>query len=108
MEKEKKRKRSEADEVVGNRGGHRNRKEMEKPEKAEADPTATDEEVDEFFTILRRIQVAVKYFSKSNGDAKGDCNRDGREKLPDRDVEGEGVRENGAFDLNAMPDAESV
>lgn len=29
--------------------------------------TVKDDEVDEFFAILKRIQVAVKYFEKSNG-----------------------------------------
>ncbi|KAF2298756.1 hypothetical protein GH714_026642 [Hevea brasiliensis] len=29
---------------------------------------ATEEEVEEFFAILRRMQVAVKYFEKGNGE----------------------------------------
>ncbi|XP_031101169.1 NRR repressor homolog 1-like [Ipomoea triloba] len=32
---------------------------------------AEEEEVEEFFAILRRIQVAVKYFGKVNGESGG-------------------------------------
>ncbi|KAJ4710529.1 protein NIM1-INTERACTING 2 [Melia azedarach] len=41
----------------------------------EAEQTVTEEEVEEFFAILRRIRVAVKYFEKGN--------KDGRRKLTD-------------------------
>ncbi|XP_031264903.1 protein NIM1-INTERACTING 2-like [Pistacia vera] len=33
--------------------------------------TVTEEEVDEFFAILRRIRVAVNYFKKDNGVGEG-------------------------------------
>ncbi|XP_022727166.1 protein NIM1-INTERACTING 2-like [Durio zibethinus] len=32
--------------------------------------TVTEEEVEEFFTILRKIHVAINYFKESNGDIR--------------------------------------
>ncbi|PSR96555.1 Protein NIM1-INTERACTING 2 like [Actinidia chinensis var. chinensis] len=113
MEGEKKRKRA-AD------GGVR-RREKETEKKAEAEGPS-EEEVEEFFAILRRMHVAVKYFEKSNGN--GD-----RSKLTGKwcrartELEAEalvgvngakaeeeslsGVRKIGVLDLNAVPDAEN-
>lgn len=53
MEKEKSRKRGEEEEGEG-----RKKKVKEVP---------TEEEVEEFFAILRRMKVAVKYFERSAG-----------------------------------------
>lgn len=105
MEREKRRKKENA--------------EVDQGRKREREPPS-EEEVEEFFAILRRMQVAVKYFGNSNG--KGD-----RRKLVKR---GGGCRElmeteflekvdgvNGErktvvegaeeIDLNSAPEAES-
>ncbi|GFS32391.1 hypothetical protein Acr_00g0022510 [Actinidia rufa] len=114
MEGEKKRKRAVD-------GGER-RREKERDKKAEAVAVPSEEEVEEFFAILRRMHMAAKYFEKSNG------NGDGRlltgkwcrartaleaEALVEVDgvkAEGEnvsGVRKIGVLDLNAVPEAEN-
>ncbi|KAE9463952.1 hypothetical protein C3L33_04197, partial [Rhododendron williamsianum] len=94
MEGEKKRKRAEDDEAGGGR-----RKEMREVEgEGEGQAMPTDEEVDEFFAILRRMQVAVKYFKKGGGNAAA-----GQERSPC----GVQQKKNGALDLNAVPEAES-
>ncbi|CAL5374326.1 unnamed protein product [Camellia sinensis] len=120
MEEEKnKRKRSaEGDEVGG--GGGRRRKEREEAVKAVAVEAApTEEEVEEFFAILRRMHVAVKYFENSGGDgvrkvkgrwgaaleAEVKAAADGVKAAEESVVNG--VRENGVLDLNAVPEAES-
>ncbi|KAA8532712.1 hypothetical protein F0562_032745 [Nyssa sinensis] len=105
MEAEK-RKRTEAGEVVDGK--------RMKAGDDDGGKTATteDEEVEEFFAILRRIHVAVKYFEKRNGE--------GGRKLAawrpsfDRedfgivnDVKGQNVEQkNARLDLNAEPGAE--
>ncbi|KAJ4822511.1 hypothetical protein Tsubulata_046911 [Turnera subulata] len=74
--------------------------------------TVTDTEVDEFYAILKRLHVAVKYFKEGNG-------RDGRKLTEiesvglERDVVGDGVKrnredvdQNMALDLNADPEPE--
>ncbi|XP_058192195.1 protein NIM1-INTERACTING 2-like [Rhododendron vialii] len=116
MEGEKKRKRAEDDQVGGGR-----RKEMREVE-AEGEAMPTDEEVDEFFAILRRMQVAVKYFKKGGRNAAAGRKWTGRWAT---ELEAEvlagvnggkaaeersacGVqKKNGALDLNAVPEAES-
>ncbi|KAH7857753.1 hypothetical protein Vadar_016146 [Vaccinium darrowii] len=113
MEGEKKRKRAENGEVGG--GGRRRTKEIE----AEAVPP-TDEEVDEFFAILRRMYVAIKYFEKGRSSNAAGRKLTGRwataleaevlagvngVKAAEESVCG--VRKNGALDLNAVPEAES-
>ncbi|KAL2234990.1 protein NIM1-INTERACTING 2 [Sesamum indicum] len=60
MEKEK-RKRQDDGEAAGKRG--KPREENDGVNR----PVPADEEVDEFFAILKRIQVAVKYFKRRNG-----------------------------------------
>lgn len=61
--------------------------------------TATEEEVEEFFAILRRIRVAVKYFEKRNG--RGRKLREGR-WLRSLELELESESESG-LDLNSDP-----
>lgn len=111
MEGEKKRKRAEDD---------GRRKEMRE---AEAEAMPTDEEVDEFFAILRRMQVAVKYFKKGGGNAAAGRKWTGRAWATELEAEvlagvngGKAAEErsacgvqkkNGALDLNAVPEAES-
>ncbi|KAI8528692.1 hypothetical protein RHMOL_Rhmol12G0167500 [Rhododendron molle] len=123
MEGEKKRKRA-AEGEAGGGGGSRRRKEREAKAEAAAaaaEPMPTDEEVDEFFAILRRMHVAAKYFEKGRGNSAG-------RKLTGRwatALEAEvlagvngavkaaeesacGARKNrAALDLNAVPEAES-
>ncbi|KAH7858904.1 hypothetical protein Vadar_029217 [Vaccinium darrowii] len=123
MEGEKKRKRVEDGEAGG---GRRRRKETgPKPEAEAAAATPTDEEVDEFFAILRRMHVAVKYFEKGSNSSSS-VHAGGGRKLTGRwataleaevlggvkgvkntEEAGCGVRKNGGLDLNAVPEAES-
>ncbi|OMO90267.1 hypothetical protein CCACVL1_07429 [Corchorus capsularis] len=51
----------EANDAVSSASAKRAREET-------ASATVTDEEVEEFFAILRRIHVAVNYFKKGNGN----------------------------------------
>ncbi|KAL7223254.1 hypothetical protein ACSBR1_024836 [Camellia fascicularis] len=119
-EEKKKRKRSAEDDEVGGGGVGRRRKEREEAVKAVAVEAApTEEEVEEFFAILRRMHVAVKYFENSGGDGvrkvKGRWGEaleaeviaaaDGVKAAEESVVNG--VRENGVLDLNAVPEAES-
>ncbi|KAJ8774523.1 hypothetical protein K2173_016969 [Erythroxylum novogranatense] len=83
--------------------------EMEGKKLREADEGATEEEVDEFFAIIRRIHVAVKYFENSMGGKKW---RESFEKEGFKEVNGGvdgekkedvSVDENSGFDLNLVP-----
>ncbi|KAF3431854.1 hypothetical protein FNV43_RR26590 [Rhamnella rubrinervis] len=71
---------------------------------------ATEEEVEEFYAILRRINDAVSYFKKGDGNVKWlRAMLDGGRFEEDDGVKGEarreeeGVEENVGFDLNADP-----
>lgn len=71
---------------------------------------ATEEEVEEFYTILRRINDAVRYFKKGDGDVKWlRAMLEGGRYEEDDGVKGEarreeeGVEENVGLDLNADP-----
>ncbi|CAA0818603.1 Protein NIM1-INTERACTING 2 [Striga hermonthica] len=65
-----------------------------------------DEEVEEFFAILRRIHVAVKYFEGRNGGRRELTARprlvgfDGVVKSPD----GSGAKRKPGLDLNSEPE----
>ncbi|KAM7479712.1 hypothetical protein LguiA_027925 [Lonicera macranthoides] len=110
MEGEKKRKRASSGDITGV-SGRRKKKEMVSP---------TDAEVDEFFAILRRMHVAVKYFERSNGnDGRRLTERlglpleievvspDGDDvKVKEKSVN-VGVGGNGIFDLNTVPEGET-
>nr|XP_016457270.1 PREDICTED: uncharacterized protein LOC107781135 isoform X2 [Nicotiana tabacum] len=67
MDGEKKRKRTENDEV---NGGDRSKHEIENAVKEKEEtvvlPPPSEAEVDEFFAILRRMHVAVKYLQKNS------------------------------------------
>ncbi|XP_039042304.1 protein NIM1-INTERACTING 2-like [Hibiscus syriacus] len=74
--------------------------------------TVTEEEVEEFFTILGRIHVAVDYFKKRDGDLRDltDLRKVGSFSLGGN-VQGNGgqekaanTEENVGLDLNADPD----
>ncbi|KAI3808982.1 hypothetical protein L1987_24946 [Smallanthus sonchifolius] len=75
-------------------GGHRKKERETKGKDVESDPVVvappTEDEVDEFFAILRRMREAVKYFEKS--------------KLPDPSREVKKRSEVGLLDLNTVPD----
>ncbi|KAI3453022.1 hypothetical protein Pfo_009685 [Paulownia fortunei] len=68
-----------------------------------------DEEVEEFFAILRRIQVALKYFQKRNGGRELTATPwspsferedfDGVKKAPEKPEE----NQNAGLDLNSDP-----
>lgn len=86
---------------------------------------ATEEEVEEFFAILRRMQVAVKYFEKGNGedwraaveaevvaaaDGADEDEKDEMERKKEELVVPERrpiVEDAGVLDLNVMPDVEN-
>ncbi|KAI3463856.1 hypothetical protein Pfo_020519 [Paulownia fortunei] len=92
-QKERKRKRVEKGEAV--RADAR----MRIKEKAEVSPPPSEEEVDEFFAILRRMRVAVKYFEKRSSNCEGGDG--GLQAAAD------GGGERAALDLNAVPEPES-
>lgn len=122
MEGEKKRKRG----ANGERnGGDRRKKEVEEtvlPDvdlEDEAVATTTqpsEEEVEEFFTILRRMHVAVKYFEKT-GTNISDVNGGGLKLMAsEKSAVDDGVKidkkksvgvETGGLDLNVIPEADS-
>ncbi|KAL0342932.1 UNVERIFIED_CONTAM: protein NIM1-INTERACTING 2 [Sesamum angustifolium] len=112
MEKEK-RKRQDDGEAAGKRG--KPREENDGVKRA----VPADEEVDEFYAILKRIQVAVKYFKRRNGDRYADGGLtakplwrpsfeqedfDGVKKEPASRKEDQ----NGGLDLNSDPAWDSV
>ncbi|KAG6624984.1 hypothetical protein I3843_16G062800 [Carya illinoinensis] len=81
------------------------------------DDAVTEEEVEEFFAILRRIHVAVSYFKgagKGNGHLKSmaiDLEGEGHEEVTGvqgeeqrKRKEEEGIKEQAGFDLNLDPD----
>lgn len=113
MEGEKKRKRGENGEL---KGRDRRMKEggtvREREDEAMAPQQPSEEEVEEFFTILRRMHVAVKYFEKA-GTSISDVNGDGLSNIKkaavvDSDEKKSPVFGNGGgLDLNAIPEAES-
>lgn len=117
MEREKKRKRADHHHHVQVNGGERRRKEESEAaaeeETAQAQPT--EEEVEEFFSILRRMNVAVRYFEKSGGSV-GNVNGDGRKMTALEGTIADGVKIEGArkagvgrtgLDLNEVPEAET-
>ncbi|KAK9276346.1 hypothetical protein L1049_005878 [Liquidambar formosana] len=78
-----------------------------------------EEEVEEFFAILQRIQVAIKYFEKGKGErreltAKGSRWRpsfewedfEGVNGVKESEKAEEGGEENAGLDLNADPETE--
>ncbi|MCE3049340.1 hypothetical protein HAX54_044659 [Datura stramonium] len=69
-----------------------------------------EEEVEEFFAILRRIQVAVKYFNKVDGASGSgrkmteDIDRKCSDEIVGDNIEmKEKEKENKGFDLNMEP-----
>ncbi|KAI3454903.1 hypothetical protein Pfo_011566 [Paulownia fortunei] len=114
MDGERKRKRAEkaeasrADDQMKRKG----REAVMETVAADAAPSPTEEEVEEFFAILRRMRVAVKYFEKSafNSKGVGDGPQDPTAVAAAADgvkVGGKRVVENSGLDLNAVPEAES-
>ncbi|KAK4358324.1 hypothetical protein RND71_023934 [Anisodus tanguticus] len=77
-------------------------------EETELTEEVAEEEVEEFFAILRRIQVAVKYFSNVYGASGSgrkmteDIDRKCSDEIVD-DNEEKDVEENKGFDLNMEP-----
>lgn len=51
--------------------------------------TVKDDEVDEFFAILKRIQVAVKYFDKRNGGTRKLTEKGWRPRFEAEDFDGD-------------------
>lgn len=86
---------------------------QKRPRDGSREETAvTEEEVEEFFAILRRIHVAVNYFKSSNGGNRHLT--EGRSvalQLESTDTDdtvkaAEDVKVNMGFDLNADPDTD--
>ena len=74
--------------------------------------TVTEEEVEEFYAILRRIHVAVNYFKTGNGDMRNLTALGKAESLNmgsdvelncGKKKEAENVEQNVGLDLNADP-----
>ncbi|OIT04552.1 PREDICTED: protein NIM1-INTERACTING 2-like [Nicotiana attenuata] len=118
MDGEKKRKRIENEEVNG--GGDRSKHEMETAVKQEEEeeetvvlPPPSEAEVDEFFTILRRMHVAVKYLQKNsqivpNVNVHGGKLTASPAGMNSTVVAGQrrtqGIVRKGGLDLNALPE----
>lgn len=83
---------------------------QKRPRDGSREETAvTEEEVEEFFAILRRIHVAVNYFKSSNGGNRHLT--EGRSlalqlEINDTVKAAEDVKVNTGFDLNADPDTD--
>lgn len=89
-----KRKQGEDDAVSGS----------QQQKKAREDEAVTDEEVEEFCAILRRINTAVKYF-KSHGEDVAALEKDIMQDVKEgtkNEKEGH-VQDNLSLDLNATP-----
>ena len=84
-------------------GSHKRARENDNGEET----TVTEEEVEEFFAILRRIHVAVNYFKKGNGDIRNLTELGKMESLnSEGNVNvngGKKKEENVGLDLNADP-----
>nr|XP_043634311.1 uncharacterized protein LOC122605425 [Erigeron canadensis] len=107
MERDHK-KRSRAVAGNGSSGADRKKEKETKGKDMEIDPVPvvveppTEDEVEEFFAILRRMREAVKYFEK--GKSSGDGG-----KLPEPSLDGDdGVKKRSdsgvLLDLNTVPD----
>lgn len=99
MESEKRKQRDDDGLVDGKR---------KKTRAEEAAGKTEDDEVEEFFTILRRIRAAVKYFEKGKGDGDQKASRIWSPSFQRQDFhkascDPEGVEENVGLDLNADP-----
>ncbi|XP_052175886.1 uncharacterized protein LOC127790411 [Diospyros lotus] len=101
MEAEKKRKR-------GEEGGEGARRKTERESKPEPEATTpTEEEVDEFFAILRRMHEAVTYFKNGKSGGASLLGSLEAEVLSDvNEVKAAEEAEMGVFDLNVAPAAE--
>ncbi|KAM7484555.1 hypothetical protein LguiA_000564 [Lonicera macranthoides] len=104
MESEK-RKQRDNDELVDGK-----RKKTRAEEEEEGAGKTEDDEVEEFFAILRRIRAAVKYFEKGKRKGDGDqkASRTWSPSFQQQDFhkascDREGVEENVGLDLNADP-----
>ncbi|XP_024978091.1 uncharacterized protein LOC112515475 [Cynara cardunculus var. scolymus] len=90
--------------VDGGSGGHRKKEREAKGKDVENDPVVvvpapTEDEVDEFFAILRRMRTAVKYFEKGK---LSDPSRDAA--AADDDVNNKKRTDGALLDLNTVPD----
>ncbi|TKY50825.1 hypothetical protein E2542_SST22331 [Spatholobus suberectus] len=76
----------------------------QKKAREEASTAVTDEEVEEFYTILRRINTAVKYF-KSYGDDVAALEKDIIQEVKEatRNEKEDDMEENLSLDLNVTP-----
>lgn len=124
MEGEKKRKRGENGELkIRDRLKKEGETVTERENNEAVVPQPSEEEVEEFFTILRRMNVAVKYFEKTgtsisdvNGGVDGLSNnlkafeKAGTTVVDSVKIDEEkslGIGNGRGLDLNAIPEAES-
>nr|XP_016484206.1 PREDICTED: uncharacterized protein LOC107804786 [Nicotiana tabacum] len=112
MDGEKKRKRTENNDV---NGGDRSKHEIEnvvKEEETVVLPPPSEAEVDEFFAILRRMHVAVKYLQKNSQivpnvndhGSKLTASPAGANSVLAGQRRTLGIVRNGGLDLNALPE----
>ena len=79
---------------------------MDSEEKSTARPAPSEEEVEEFFAILRRVHNAVKGSGKSSHGEGARAELQGELLSATALVDGgrSGKRSNGVIDLNTVPD----
>ncbi|CAI9767289.1 unnamed protein product [Fraxinus pennsylvanica] len=111
MERERKRKRVENKEIKEKVGV---KEKAEEKDAAAVDPPPTEAEVDEFFAILKRMQVAIRYFEKTSAQNNSSHSGGHAQKLTASEEEVIGVKvgenkvENSGFDLNTIPASDPV
>ncbi|KAK1404291.1 hypothetical protein POM88_003896 [Heracleum sosnowskyi] len=109
---ERKRKRSKSGNVDSGSRRHKKEDATVTTTTTTTTPQPTEEEVDEFFTILNRMRVTVKYFKNnrsSNTNNEGDAIIPGVE-LPELHGSKADVKvgaDNFVLDLNSLPDGEN-
>ncbi|CAA2970696.1 protein NIM1-INTERACTING 2-like [Olea europaea var. sylvestris] len=111
MEKDTKRKRKRAEN--NRRVKEKGAVEEEEREVAVPPPPPTEAEVDEFFAILKRIHVAIRYFENTSARNNSSHSSGQDQKLTASEEEVYGVKvgekkvENGGLDLNTIPEPET-
>ncbi|CAA3012988.1 Hypothetical predicted protein [Olea europaea subsp. europaea] len=88
-------------------------KEEEEEKEDAVAQSPTEAEVDEFFAILKRIQVAIRYFEKTSAQNNSSHSSGHAQKLTASEEEVNGVKvgekkvENSGLDLNTIPEPDA-